>query len=91
MKTATLTTRIDPALKAEAEATAAPLGITLSQAVNIFIHRFVACGGIPFEVSQPRYNADTGAAIAEGKAIAAGRMPAKTYSSFGELITDLDE
>ncbi len=90
MKTATLTTRVDPVLKAEAEATVAPLGLTLSQAVNVFLHRLVAVGGIPFEVAQPRYNAETEAAMKEADDIIAGRVPAKRYATVDEMWADLE-
>jgi DNA-damage-inducible protein J len=86
MKTAVISARVDPDIKAEAEATVAPLGLTLSQAINIFLHRLVADGGIPFDVRQPRYNADTEAAIAQGKRILAGEVAAKGYASFGDLL-----
>ena len=91
MKTATLTTRVDPEIKAQAEATVAPLGLTLSQAVNVFLHRLVLEGGFPFDVRQPRYNEETEAAIAEGKAILAGTIPATSYASFDALINDLGD
>ncbi len=90
MKTATLTTRVDPELKARAEATMAPLGMTLSQAVNVFLHRVVAVGGLPFDVRQPRYNAETEAAIREADDILAGRVPATRYATVDQMWADLE-
>ena len=89
MKTATLTTRVDPKIKAEAEATVAPLGITLSQAVNIFLHRLVADGGLPFAMRQPRYDTEVEAAMREVDDILAGRVPARRYATVDELMDDL--
>jgi addiction module RelB/DinJ family antitoxin len=44
--------RIDEKVKAEATAIFADLGLTLSDAVNVFLRKAVAERGIPFEVKQ---------------------------------------
>jgi DNA-damage-inducible protein J len=85
LKTTTLTTRVDAEIKARAEATVEPLGLTLSRAMNIFLYRLIAVGGIPFDVVQPRCNAETEAAIAEADGIAAGRVPAKRFATVEEM------
>ena len=90
MKTATLSIRIDPEVKAEAERTFAPLGLTIADAVNIFLHKANLEGGLPFSVRQPRYSAVTEAAMREADEIVAGRLPSKRYASFGDLVADLD-
>jgi len=91
MKTTTLTTRVDPEIKAAAEATVAPLGITLSQAVNIFLHRVIAEGGLPFDLRQPRYDKQVAAAMKEVDDILAHRVQAKTYASVDEMMDDLED
>ena len=48
-------------------------------------------GGIPFEVKQPRFNAETEAAIEEARHIIAGEIPAKRYSSVRDLFNELDK
>ncbi len=47
---ANISTRIDDRLKANAEQIADSIGIPLSTAINIFIKRFIAENGFPFEV-----------------------------------------
>jgi len=47
-------------------------------------------GGLPFSVRQPRYGAATQAAMREADDIIAGRIPAKRYDSFDDLVADLD-
>ena len=42
------------------------------------------------EMRQPRYNAETEAAIREAKQIAVGTIPMKTYDTVQELFEDLD-
>ncbi len=47
-KTATLSIRIEPKAKLQAEKIFAKLGITLSEAVNMFIHQSIVERGLPF-------------------------------------------
>jgi DNA-damage-inducible protein J len=47
-------------------------------------------GGLPFEMKQPRYNAETEAAIREARDIMSGKKNAKCYSSADELFEELD-
>ena len=46
-------------------------------------------GGLPFEVRQPRFNAETESAMKEARAIANGTISAKKYSSAKEMINDI--
>ena len=89
-KTATLNVRIDPSTKADAERLFSSFGITISDAVNIFIHQSLMVGGLPFEMKQPRYNAATEAAMREARLIAEGKVQAETYHSVQELREALD-
>ena len=47
--------------------------------------------GHPFEVKQPRFNAETEAAIEEARGIIAGKIPAKHYGSVHDLFNELDK
>jgi len=44
---------------------------------------------ITFQPKQPRYNAETEAAIQETKDILAGKIKAKSYANVKEMIEDL--
>lgn len=90
-KTANLNIRIDPETKFSAERLFSSFGITITDAVNIFLHQSLMVGGLPFEVRQPRYNAETEAAMQEARDIASGKIHAKSYSSARELLSELDE
>ena len=50
---ATISARVDYQLKAEAENVADAIGIPLSTAINIFLKRFSANRGFPFDVVAP--------------------------------------
>ena len=42
--------KIDSKLKMEVEAILHDLGLTIEEAINIFLHQVVLCQGIPFEI-----------------------------------------
>ena len=50
---ATISARVDDKLKAKAESVADAIGISLSTAINIFLKRFAAERGFPFDVVAP--------------------------------------
>ncbi|MDE7221613.1 MAG: type II toxin-antitoxin system RelB/DinJ family antitoxin [Oscillospiraceae bacterium] len=89
-KTANLNIRIDPETKSSAEKLFASFGITLTDAVNMFLHKALMEGGLPFELKQPRYNEATEAAMREAGEILRGRVQAKTYPSARALFEELD-
>lgn len=87
-KTATLNIRTDPEIKAQAERIYRDFGITLTDAVNIFLRKSVMEGGLPFDMRQP--NAETLAAMREAEDILAGRREARGYTSVQQLFDELD-
>lgn len=89
-KTASITVRIDPNIKNMAEDIYSDFGITISDAVNIFLHKSVQEGGLPFSMRRPRYNQTTLAAMQEAEDISNGKIPAKRYNSAQELFDELD-
>ena len=89
-KTASLNIRIDPETKAGAESLFGSFGITVTDAVNMFLRQSLIVGGLPFELKQPNYNTATEAAIREARDIAAGRIKTKSFHSVAELMQDLN-
>jgi len=89
-KTANINIRIDPEIKLNAEKLFSSFGITITDAINIFLCKSIMEGGLPFEVKQPRYNAETEAAMREARAIMEGRFETKHYSSAHALFEELD-
>jgi DNA-damage-inducible protein J len=57
-KTASLNIRIDPETKAGAEKLFSTFGITVTDAVNIFLRQSLMEGGLPFEMKLPKLRAD---------------------------------
>lgn len=89
-KTASLNIRIDPETKAGVENLFGSFGITVTDAVNMFLHQSLMVGGLPFELKQPKYNSETETAIREARDIAAGKIKAKSFHSVADLIEDLN-
>lgn len=90
-KSATINMRVNPEIKSSAESVFSSLGMTLTEAINIFLHKSVMEGGLPFDVRQPRYNAATEAAIKEARDIMSGKITTESYDSAAALFAALDE
>jgi DNA-damage-inducible protein J len=90
-RSADLHIRIDPETKTSAEKLFSVFGITVTDAVTMFLRQSILVGGLPFEVKQPRFNAETEAAIRETRDISSGRVDTKLFSSFNEFMADLEQ
>lgn len=89
-KTANINVRVDPEIKMSAEQLFASFGITVTDAINMFLHKSIMEGGLPFELKQPRFNEETEAAMREARNIMNGSIKAKKYSSAKALFDELD-
>jgi len=69
MKTANYNICLDPIIKAKAEETYAEFGLNLSEAINVFLHMSIKKAGFPFEVRNPKLNAETILAMQETERI----------------------
>lgn len=88
-KTASINVRVTKDVKAQAEELFASFGITLSEAINIFLHKSLMVEGLPFDLKQPKYNKETIAAFKEANDILSGKVPAKRYNSVSEMMDDV--
>ena len=79
--------RVDEQIKAQATETLAAMGLTISDAVRVFLMRVVAEQQMPFAIKAP--NAETRAAMAEADEIA--RMRRAHFDTAAELIDDLEK
>jgi len=84
-KTASLNIRLDPEIKAKADGIFSRFGITVADAVNIFLHKSIMAGGLPFDMTLPQKNADNLAFMHEAGNIISGEDQTKLYSSFSEI------
>jgi DNA-damage-inducible protein J len=84
-KTATMTMRLDPKVKAEVEAIYSNYGMSLSDAVTVFFHKSIGVRGLPFDL---RPNQETLDAIAEVQDMKRHPERYKGYSNIDELFAD---
>lgn len=89
-KTASINMRVSPQVKKEAETIFAGLGMTVSEAITIFLHKSILEGGLPFEVKQPQFNEETEAALQEARDIMSGKIEVESYNSATEMFKALD-
>lgn len=89
-RTANINVRTEPDTKSGAEAVYASFGLSLSDAINVFLNMSIMEGGFPFAVKQPRYNKETEAAMLEARDIMSGKQEARRYSSAKDLFDDID-
>jgi DNA-damage-inducible protein J len=61
----TIQFRTDESTKLHSTAIFRQLGITMSDAINMFLHQSVLQGGIPFELKIPKYNEETLSALTD--------------------------
>jgi len=79
--------RVDEKIKTQAAETLSSMGLTVSDAVRVFLTRVVADKGLPFELKAP--NETSRAAIAEGDQIVQSRRA--RFATADALLNDLEE
>ena len=57
--------KTDEATKTQSDELFGMLGITMSDAINMFLHQSIIHGGLPFELKIPKYNKTTLNALAD--------------------------
>ncbi len=80
-KTAAISTRVDPRVKSEAESLFGSFGLSLTEAIDMLLHKPIMEGGLPFGIRQPRCNAETEKSTEEARAIMAGKVRADSRDS----------
>ena len=87
-KTASINVRVTKDVKAQAEELFASFGITLSEAINMFLHKSLMVEGLPFDLKQPKYNKETIAAFKEYDYMKAHPEEYKRYDNVTEALED---
>ena len=78
---------VNEQIKAQAAETLAAMGLTISDAVRVFLMRVVADKQMPFDIKAP--NVETRAAMAESDEIA--RTHRARFATAAELFDDLEK
>lgn len=85
MANITIQSRIRPELKEQAEAVFEAIGLSMGDAIRLFLQQSVNTGGLPFQPTAKRPNAETLAALEE---VESGK--GKRFATVDELIADLE-
>ena len=67
LKTDVINMRISPEIKGEVDSILARLGLSTTDAINIFLSQVILRGGLPFEVRLPSPNDTTRAAMRDAE------------------------
>lgn len=87
-KTDTLHIRVEPNVKQRAEKTLSDLGLSITEAINVFLNQVILNDGIPFEIRKPRFNKETIEAMENVKS---RKNLSKTFDSVDEMFEELDK
>lgn len=87
-KTDTLHIRVEPTVKKKAEKTLNELGMSITEAINVFLNQVILNDGIPFEIRKPRLNKETIQALEDTKN---GKNLSKTFENVDDMFKELDE
>lgn len=87
-KTDTLHIRIEPSVKQKAEKTLNDLGLSITDAINVFLNQVILNDGIPFEIKKPKFNKETIQTIEDTKN---NKNLSKTFDSVDEMFKELDK
>ena len=82
--------RVDKTLKKQADELFKQLGMNTSVALNMFLTKSVREQGIPFIPTMDVPNARLISALEEVEKIENGKINAKRYKNFEEVLEDLD-
>ena len=85
MANVTIQSRIKPELKEQAEEVFDAIGLSMGDAIRLFLQQSVNVGGLPFQPTAKRPNAETSAAIEE---LESGK--GKRFATVDELFADLE-
>ena len=86
-KTDTLHIRVEPSVKQKAEKTLNDLGLSITEAVNVFLNQVILNDGIPFEIRKPKLNKETMQAIEDTKKASS---LSKTFNNVDEMFEELE-
>ena len=90
-KTASMYIRIDPEVKSDVEHIFSQYGMSITDAINVFLYTSRNRGGLPFDLRPPVPNAETLEAIEEVRRMKADPSLGKGYTNIDEMMKELLE
>ncbi len=89
MENVNVTIRMNAKLRKEATILFEDLGLSLNQALTLFVKQAVREQRIPFEITRNVPNKETLEAFKEMELREQGKIPSKTYDSVDEMFDDI--
>ena len=89
MENVNVTIRMNAKLRKEATILFEDLGLSLNQALTLFVKQAVREQRIPFEITRNVPNKETLEAFKEMELMEQGKVPSKTYDNVDEMFDDI--
>lgn len=88
-KTSSIHIRVDPKVKEEVEKILNVIGMTSTEAINIYLKQIIINSGIPFEIKAPQFSDEMLEAIAEAEEMEKHPDNYKSFESVEAFMEDL--
>ena len=88
-KTSSIHIRVDPKVKKEVEKILNVIGMTSTEAINIYLKQIIINSGIPFEIKAPQFSDEMLEAIAEAEEMEKHPDNYKSFESVEAFMEDL--
>ncbi len=88
-KTSSIHVRVDPKVKKDVEKILDTLGMTSTEAINIYLKQIILTSGIPFEIKTPQFSDEMLEAIAEAEEMEKYPEKYKSFETVQEFMEDL--
>ena len=88
-KTSSMYIRIDPEIKSEVESIYSRYGMSITDAINVFLYTSRIVGGLPFDLRPNKPNAETVESILEGSEII--KSGKTRFNNADEMFRELKE
>ena len=88
-KTSSMHIRVEPKVKKEVESILKTLGMTTTEAINIYLRQIILNSGIPFEIKTPQFSNEMLEAIDEAKEMEKHPENYKSFNTVEEFMEDL--
>ncbi len=89
-KTANINLRIDPKIKEQAEIVYDKLGLTLADAINIFLKKSITEDGLPFDLKKTSLQIEQEMIAKEARLVMYGSLASQNADSLKNMLEDQD-
>lgn len=88
-KTSSIHIRVEPQIKEKVEKILESLGMTSTEAINIYLRQIIINSGIPFEIKNPQFKDEMMDAIKEAEEMDKNPENYKSFEAVEDFMEDL--